>query len=576
MSNFTPNHDDLLFCPLGGANEIGMNVNLYHYRGKWLVVDCGSGFTDGTVPGADMVVADLSFIQQHRHNIVGLFLTHAHEDHAGGIQYLFDVLACPIYTTKFTANFLRRRLEEYPEAQAVKIVEIESGAKINLDPFVIEAISLTHSAPEMQAIVIRTAIGNILHTGDWKLDHDPLIGQVSDEELLKKYGEEGILALVCDSTNVFNPGRSGSEGDLRKSMIEIVRKCKNLVVVATFASNLARLDTIIHAAEASGRRVVAAGRSMHRMIEIAQESGYLRGIKELISEENISNWKREEILVLSTGCQGEAQAAVARMAENNHPIRLTKDDTVIFSSKIIPGNERKIYNLFNTLIRRDIEVITERDHFVHVSGHPALEELKLMYELTRPRVAVPVHGEPVHLREHVKLAKLWGTKHAVEVQNGNIVNLNPNNPMVIANVRSGYQAIDGRRLLPISSPIFKARRKLSQGGIIVITLPCSPANQGYRSKLATKPIINAIGCFDADKDEQLLDDIFLQVKDKFYQYNNKLYDHEKMAGNIKRQLQQMIKRTLGKEPLIVVNVAEISGQRSRTGSYIKQRERDLT
>nr|WP_253307646.1 ribonuclease J [Rickettsia endosymbiont of Ceutorhynchus assimilis] len=558
MSSFNiKNHqNDLLFLPLGGANEIGMNVNLYHYKGKWLMIDCGSGFADDYLPGVDMVIADISFIEKYKKDLVGLILTHAHEDHLGGVQYLWNSLKCPIYATRFTANFLKLRLAEYDFAKNIKIHEVDAGAKINIEPFSLEMVPLTHSAPEMQAIMIRTEIGNVLHTGDWKFDHDPVLGLKADEELLKNYGDEGVLALICDSTNVFNEGSSGSEGEVRKSLIDIIAGCPKLVVVSTFASNLARLDTLIHAGQLAGRKVVLTGRSLHRMMLAAQESGYFKDIEPLINERDISRFKKEELLVIATGCQGEPMAATAKMASNSHQsIKLAPKDTVIFSSKIIPGNEKKIFRMFNIFVKAGVEVITERDHFVHVSGHPAIDELKKMYSLIRPNVCVPVHGEPVHIHEHVKLAKKNGIKHAVEVENGSVVLLEPNNSRVIAKVNSGYLAVDGNYLLPVESSIFKARRRMRESGIVIASVVVN--NKGA---LAANPMLSMPGLLDSKEDIKLINLIKNDIT-KLIEIQNKqakrILSTEQIEEAIKSTIRKTLKHEINKSPIIKVNIEKI-------------------
>ncbi|WP_342269948.1 ribonuclease J [Rickettsia endosymbiont of Orchestes rusci] len=558
MSSFNiKNHqNDLLFLPLGGANEIGMNVNLYHYKGKWLMIDCGSGFADDYLPGVDMVIADISFIEKYKKDLVGLILTHAHEDHLGGVQYLWNSLQCPIYATRFTANFLKLRLAEYDFAKNIKIHEVDAGAKINIEPFSLEMVPLTHSAPEMQAIMIRTEIGNVLHTGDWKFDHDPVLGLKADEELLKNYGDEGVLALICDSTNVFNEGSSGSEGEVRKSLIDIIAGCPKLVVISTFASNLARLDTLIHAGQLAGRKVVLTGRSLHRMMLAAQESGYFKDIEPLINERDISRFKKEELLVIATGCQGEPMAATAKMASNSHQsIKLAPKDTVIFSSKIIPGNEKKIFRMFNIFVKAGVEVITERDHFVHVSGHPAIDELKKMYSLIRPNVCVPVHGEPVHIHEHVKLAKKNGIKHAVEVENGSVVLLEPNNSRVIAKVNSGYLAVDGNYLLPVESSIFKARRRMRESGIVIASVVVN--NKGA---LAANPMLSMPGLLDSKEDIKLINLIKNDIA-KLIEIQNKqtkrILSTEQIEEAIKSTIRKTLKHEINKSPIIKVNIEKI-------------------
>ena len=555
MSSFNiKNHkNDLLFVPLGGSNEIGMNLNLYHYKGKWLMIDCGSGFADDYLPGVDMIIADSSFIEKYKKDIVGLILTHAHEDHLGGVQYLWNSLKCPIYTTTFTANFLKIRLNEYDFAKNIKIHEVKPGSKISLDPFSLEMVPLTHSAPEMQAIMIRTDAGNILHTGDWKFDNDPVLGKKADEELLKSYGDEGVLALVCDSTNVFNKGSSGSEGDVRKSLVDIIAGCPQMVVVSTFASNLARLDTIIHAAELAGRKVVLTGRSLHRMMLAAQESGYFKDIAPLISEHDVSRFRREELLVIATGCQGEPMAATAKLASNSHQsIKLAPKDTMIFSSKIIPGNEKKIFRLFNIFVKAGVEVITERDHFVHVSGHPSIDELQKMYSLIRPNICIPVHGEPVHIHEHVKLAKKNGIKQAVEVENGSVVLLESNNAKVISKVESGYLAVDGNYLLPVESPIFKARRRMREAGIVVASVVINK-----KGLLAANPMLSMPGLLDPKEDMALVNLIKNDIKELVTIQNKqakKALSDEQVIEAIKGTIRKTLKQEINRSPVIIVNL----------------------
>lgn len=553
MSFNIKNHkNDLLFLPLGGANEIGINVNLYHYQGKWLMVDCGSGFADDYLPGVDMIIADISFIERYKKDLLGLVLTHAHEDHLGAIQYLWSSLGCPIYATTFTANFLKLRLAEYDFAKTIKIHEVKPSAKINLDPFQLEMIPLTHSAPEMQAIMIRTEDGNILHTGDWKFDNDPILGKKADEALLKSYGDEGVLALVCDSTNVFNEGTSGSEGEVRKSLVDIIAGCPQMVVVTTFASNLSRLETLIHAGQMAKRKVVLSGRSLHRILLAAQESGYMKDIAPLIDERDIARFKRQELLVIATGCQGEPLAATAKMANNSHhSIKLAPKDTIIFSSKIIPGNEKKIFRMFNIFVRSGVEVITERDHFVHVSGHPAVDELKHMYSLIRPQICVPVHGEPVHIHEQAKLARKNGIKHAVEVENGSLLLLDPHNPRILSKVTTGYLAVDGNYLLPAESSIFRTRRRMRDSGIVVASLVINK-----NGSLSCSPILSMPGLLDSDDDAQLInmikDDITETIEIQRKSKGSIL--NEQIENAIRSAIRKTLKHEINKSPIIIVNV----------------------
>ncbi len=554
--NLKEYQDKLLFIPLGGSNEIGINVNLYQYKGKWIMVDCGSGFADDHLPGVDMVVADLSFIEERKKDLLGIILTHAHEDHLGAIQYLWNELDCPIYTTKFTKAFLKSKIAEYSFSDHLKINEIDPAKRFEIGPFAIDMIGLTHSAPEMQALMIRTEAGNILHTGDWKFDPKPIVGEASDQAALKACGDEGVLALVCDSTNVFNQGTSGSEGDVRDSLVDIIAGCPKMVVVTTFASNLARLDTIIHAGQKAGRKVALTGRSLHRMFAAAQESGYLTDIKPLVDERSVGNYKREELLIIATGCQGEPMAATAKMANgSHHSIKLAKKDTVIFSSKIIPGNDKKIFKMFNVFVKQGVEVITERDHFVHVSGHPAVDELKKMYELVRPQVCIPVHGEPVHIHEHAKLAKAHGIKEAVEVENGSVVLLQKEGSKVIDFVKNGYLAVDGNYLLPDDSQIFKMRRRMRDSGIVVASLVLDD-----KLRLACSPMISVPGLLDHVEDREVIDELKNSVaealRDQRKQSKSNLtLDH--IDSCTRRALRHGIKQEVNKTPIIIVNFEEI-------------------
>lgn len=548
--------DKLLFIPLGGSNEIGINVNLYQYKGKWIMVDCGSGFADDYLPGVDMVVADLSFIEEHKKDLLGIILTHAHEDHLGAVQYLWNELGCPIYTTKFTKSFLKSKIAEYNFADHLKIHEIDPAKRFELGPFTIDMIGLTHSAPEMQALMIRTEAGNVLHTGDWKFDPNPIVGKESDQEALKKCGDEGVLALVCDSTNVFNEGTSGSEGDVRKSLVDIIAGCPKMVVVTTFASNLARLDTIIHAGQKAGRKVALSGRSLHRMFAAAQECGYLKDIKPLIDERTIGNYKREDLLVIATGCQGEPMAATSKMANGtHHSVKLAKNDTVIFSSKIIPGNDKKIFKLFNVFVKQGVEVITEQDHFVHVSGHPGVEELQKMYELVRPQVCIPVHGEPVHIHEHAKLAKSSGIKEAIEVENGSVVLLEKEGSKIVDFVKNGYLAVDGNYLLPDDSQIFKMRRRMRDSGIVVASIILD-----NKLRLTCPPILSVPGLLDPIEDidviDELKDAVALALSDQRKQSKGNL-TLENIDSCVRRALRRGIKQEINKTPIIIVNIEEL-------------------
>ena len=556
--NLKKHYNELLFLPLGGAREIGMNLNLYHYKGKWLMVDLGAGFADDYFPGVDMIVPDISFLKDKVQDLLGIVLTHAHEDHIGAVQYLWEELRCPIYTTPFTSSFLKLRLAETSFAKKVKIHELQESSTFKLDPFEIEMVPITHSTPEMQGLVIRTDLGNVFHTGDWKFDPDPIVGKATDFARLKKYGDEGILALVGDSTNVFNQQPSGSEGELRESLIELIGSCKKMVVVATFASNVARIETILEAAKRANRVVALAGRSLWRIAEAARQSGYLKDAPEFINQDSIRDIPREKLLVIATGCQGEPLAATTKMAFDSHNfIRLNRGDNVIFSSKIIPGNDKKIFRVFNQFVHMGVEVFTEKDHFVHVSGHPSSVELKQMYELIRPQVSVPVHGELVHMHEHARLAKIWGVPSAIQVENGVLSRLAPGEPENIAVVPSGYLGVDGNYLLSGNSGVMKMRRKLAKDGIVLVFIITDQDGIALRA-----PIIKAPGVLDAKEDDLVIREIEDEIDYVFEQHykstSKKKHISDDTLSNLARQAtRRILREEIGKVPVIDVHIERL-------------------
>lgn len=556
--SFKELHDDLLFVPLGGAGEIGMNLNLYQYKGKWLIADFGAGFAEDYLPGVDMIVPDITFIRERKKDIVGMILTHAHEDHLGGVQYLWDELECSIYTTTFTANFLRAKLAEYSFKQRIPIHEVTVGKTLKLDPFSIDFTPLTHSTPEMQALLITTDKGTVFHTGDWKLDPNPLIGEAVSETTMRAFGDDGILAVIGDSTNIFKEHHSGSEGDLRESLTKLVAECPKLAVVTTFASNVARLETIIRAGEEAGRRVVLAGKSLYRVLNAARESGYLKDIPPLVELEDAKRFPKEKLLIICTGCQGEPLAAATKMANGSHPhLKIDKGDTIIFSSKIIPGNDKRIFRLFNQFIRLGVEVMTEKDHFVHVSGHPSREELREMYGWLKPHIVIPVHGELMHMHEHIHLVDSLGIPHSVQVENGSVVVLERENPRVIGHVQSGYLAIDGRTLIPVNSPVMQMRRRMMREGIVFVTLLVSG-----RGQLLQAPIIRAPGCLDMEEDKEL----FLAMEEAIFDAFETLGNHTKRKMNLEETIQnqvrsairRIIRHDVGKNPPIELHVEMMS------------------
>jgi ribonuclease J len=467
---FSPG-DELLFCALGGSGEIGMNVNLYGCRDQWLMVDLGMTFSGNEYPGVDLVFADLDFIEERREKLLGVVLTHAHEDHIGAVPYFAETLGVPLYATPFTARLVAAKLEEAGIADRVDLRIVEDEEVFHLGPFAIRYVPLAHSIAEGNALVIDTPHGRIFHTGDWKLDDEPLIGQPATAAELTAIGDEGVLALVCDSTNVFNPEASGSEGDVARGLLaEVGRHKGKRVVVTTFASNVARLQTLGDVARQTGRKLCVAGRSLDRIIGAAQASGYLRDLPTPIDVDSAMRLPRGEVLIVATGGQGEPRAALARIAEGTHPVTLDTGDVVLFSSRQIPGNEIAIGRIMNELAARGITLVTDRQSHIHVSGHPGRPELETLYGWIRPRILVPVHGEIRHMREQAQLGRARGIPAAVDQINGDLVRLAPGKPGTFARVHAGRLLLDGDIISPAGGEAMVMRRRLAQNGLVVVAL----------------------------------------------------------------------------------------------------------
>ena len=463
--------DELIFLPLGGAGEIGMNLNLYGYGGKWIMVDLGITFADETTPGIDIITPDPSFITERRDDLLGIILTHAHEDHLGAVPYLWPELGCPVYATPFAATVLEGKLEERGLLDEVPLHRVPLGGMLRLGAFEIELISITHSILEPNALAIRTPVGTVLHTGDWKLDPEPLVGLSTDEAAFRQLGDQGILALVCDSTNVFQAGESGSERAVRDSLDSLIAGRKGRVAITTFSSNIARIKTAAALAAAHGRHLVVVGRSLRRMIQAARETGYMDDLGPVLDEGEGGFLPPETTLYLCTGCQGEPRGAMSRIASGDHrEVTLGPGDLVIFSSKVIPGNERAIGRLQDQLVLAGIEVIGEKDQFVHVSGHPCRDELRQMYQWARPAVAVPVHGEMRHLVAHAALARELQVPEAVVLQNGQALKLAPGKPEVIGEVPAGRRYLDGDVLVDAGDDAVRERRRLMFNGVATVTV----------------------------------------------------------------------------------------------------------
>ena len=461
------NDNDLIFLPLGGANEIGMNMNLYHFAGKWIIVDLGISFGDDTMPGVDVLVPDPSFIENQRENLLGIVATHGHEDHIGAIPHLWKRLRCPIFSTPFTASLIKRKLIEKRILDEVKLVEINPSSKFEVGPFKLELISLTHSIPEPNGLVVECGEQIIWHTGDWKLDPDPQVGQRGDMEALKRLASRGVTAMVSDSTNAHMLGTTGSEGVLLNSLETLFSQFRKKIGVACFASNVARLRTIAVAAKKNDRHVALIGRSLWRMYEVAKENGYLLDVPDFISERDVGFLPDDKVVIICTGSQGEPRAALSRIAADSHPeISLASGDVVIFSSRQIPGNEKAISRVQNKLLDRGVKIITEQDHHVHVSGHPAHDDVVFMYQTIKPDIAIPVHGEKKHLRANALIAKSCQIPQILIPDNGNVIRLCSGKAEVIADVRTDALVVDGKQLTPLTSQVIKDRNKLLHNGSI--------------------------------------------------------------------------------------------------------------
>ena len=551
----TKKSSEFLFLPLGGAEEIGMNLNLYGYGGKWLIVDCGVTFGDDSTPGVELILPDPQWIVERRRDLVGIVATHAHEDHIGAIPYLWPQLGCPVYATPFTAAVLKRKLQEAELARRVEIRPIPVSGSFKIEPFDLELIHLTHSIPEPMAIAIKTPAGTVLHTGDWKFDPDPLIGPVADEAALRRLGDQGVLALVGDSTNVFVSGEAGSEADVRRNLEDLVGRFRERVVVACFASNVARLESIALAAKAHDRHAALVGRSLWRMYDAAKEAGYLRDLPPFVTEHDAGFLPRDKVVMICTGSQGEPRSALSRIASGTHPhVTLEPGDAAIFSSRNIPGNERAIAKLQNQLSKLGVDIVTTAEEAgVHVSGHPARDELSRMYHWVRPQIAIPVHGEARHLAEHAKLARECQVPEAVVSENGSIVRLAPGPATVVEHVTAGRLALDGTQLVPLDGGAMRARKKLMTNGIAVVTLVV-----GRGGKLEADPLVSLQGVVDNDTSEGLIEGAADAVAGAFEDLGKgERRDDDAVREAARLAVRRFVNAEVGKKPQTEVHLVRI-------------------
>jgi ribonuclease J len=547
-----PSDDELLFLALGGAGEIGMNLNLYGHAGKWLMVDLGIAFGDDSMPGVEVIMPDPAFIEERRENLVGIVLTHAHEDHLGAVPDLWPRLKAPVYATPFAASVLRRKLIEAGLIDAVPIKEIPLGGKFRISPFDLELITMSHSILEPNALAIRTRFGTVFHTGDWKIDPEPLLGELTDEARLKTIGEEGALAMVCDSTNVFVEGEAGSEATVRANLEKLVKPRKSRVAVTCFASNLARVESIAKAAVAAGRHPVLAGRALQRMVEAAQECGYLLDFPPCVDERQAGYLPRDKVLFICTGSQGEARATMAKLANNDHrDLVLEQGDTAIFSARVIPGNERSVGRLQNALMARGVEVITDREADIHVSGHPARDELVRVYQWVRPRIALPVHGEVRHMVEHAALARGCQVPETVVAPNGTLVRLAPGPAEIVDHVHAGRLARDGDIVVQLGGVALQERRKLLWNGAASATLVID--KQG-RAK--ADPVVSLRGI--EDPDGRLAEAVKVGLKEAMVDLSAaERRDDEQIEQAARQAVRRVVRAHLGKKPLTDVHIVRI-------------------
>ncbi len=552
--------DELMFAPLGGVGEIGMNLSIYglgnRHQRSWLAVDLGVSFGDEEhLPGIDLIMPDIRFLEQERKNLVGLVLTHAHEDHFGAIIDLWPRLKCPIYATKFSAALFEAKCAAERNAPDIPVTVVPSGGRIEVGPFGVEFIPVAHSIPESHALAIHTEAGIVVHTGDWKIDPTPIIGPPTDERRLRELGDEGVLALIGDSTNAVRDGRSPSETEVARTIADLVKAAKGRVAVTTFASNVGRLRAVADAAREAGREVVVVGRAMARVVQVARETGHLNGMQDFRSADVYGHLPPDKVLALCTGSQGEPRAALARIARDDHPeVTLNRGDTVIFSSRTIPGNEKAVSQVINGLIDQNITVITDRTHLVHVSGHPRRDELAELIGWIRPQVLVPVHGEPLHLSEHAALARSLGVPRVIECRNGDLVRLAPDPAEIVDEVPHGRLYKDGSLIVESESRSFSERRRLSFSGFVTVALAINE-----KGALMADPEIELLGIPEKGARGEVIAEAVAEAVLATVETlpRPRRRDPDTVAEAVRRAVRAAITSHWGKKPLCHVHVLTV-------------------
>ena len=550
--------EELLFCPLGGSGEIGMNMNLFSYgkpeAQKWIIVDIGVTFADDSIPGIDLIYPDPGFIIDKKKDLLGIVLTHAHEDHIGAIAHIWPKLKCKMYATPFTAVLIKEKFKEKKIDIGKNLQIVDLNGNIKLGPFKIEFITLTHSILEPNGLLIETPAGIVLHTGDWKVDPNPLIGNKIDQTKLKEIGNKGVLAMICDSTNVFSHGRAGSEADVRTNLLKLMSNLKKRIIVTSFASNVARMETIFYCAEKTKRQISLVGRSMHRIYKAAKQCGYLKNVISPIDAREAKKISREKIVYLCTGSQGEPMGAMMRIINYTHPdVFIEKEDTVIFSSKIIPGNEKKLYKLHNQLVKNQIDVISEETDFVHVSGHPNREDLRDMYDWVKPKSVIPVHGEHRHMAEHISFAKEMQVPYPVQVENGDIVRLFPGQkPEVFDKAPVGRLYVDGIISVNEDSQSIRERKNLANNGYLEVTILING-----KGKLFKKPLVSFKG-LPIEEAQDFFYDLEDEIENisRTFSLNNKKQESNLIEA-LKISCRKIVKEKTGKKPYTNINLVRI-------------------